>query len=511
MPDRLAQVSGIGDPATLQRVHIVGIGGAGMSGIATVLVAMGHEVTGSDLHESAVTERLVAQGVAVTIGHRSDIVAGADLVTHSTAVRSDNPERAEAVRRGIPVVPRADVLAAVAALRRCIAVAGTHGKTTTSSMLALMLVEAGLRPSFLIGGYVKEIGTNAVWDEGEWIVVEADESDGTFLHLHPEIAVVTNVEADHLDHFGTFDAVRSAFAEFLDSVSGTRVVCGDDAEAAGLGRAAGAALVGMDVDAQWRISDVVAARGRSRFALRQDGDSVGHSGSDSSVDSGVDSVGDSGSGFEHDGDERHGEGSSGSGHRLDVDLAVPGLHNVRNASVAAVAALAAGASDEAVVRALGRFGGVARRFELRGEEAGITFVDDYAHLPTEVRATLAAAADGGWGRIVAVFQPHRYSRTAEVGQDFGPAFGDADLIVITDVYAAGEAPIAGISGRTVADAVARHHPAEHLRYLPDRSRLAVELVDLLQPGDLCLSLGAGDLTSLADEILAVLRADGSAR
>jgi len=497
--ERWAQVSGIGDPTTLRRVHIVGIGGAGMSGIATVLVAMGHEVTGSDLHESAVTERLAAQGIAVTIGHRSDVVAGADLVTHSTAVRPDNPERAEADRLGIPVVRRADVLAAVAALRRCIAVAGTHGKTTTSSMLALMLVESGLRPSFLIGGDVKEIGTNAVWDDGEWIVVEADESDGTFLHLHPEIAVVTNVEADHLDHFGTFDAVRSAFGEFLDSVSGTRVVCGDDVEAAALGRGAGAVLVGMGGEAHWRISDVVAARGRSRFVLAQGLDTAGNSGNDS------------GSGSEDAGDGSDVEGSAGAGRRMEVDLAVPGLHNVRNASVAAVAALAAGASDNAVVRALGRFGGVARRFELRGEEAGITFVDDYAHLPTEVRATLAAAADGGWTRVVAVFQPHRYSRTAEVGHEFGPAFGDADLVVVTDVYAAGETPIAGISGRTVADAVARHHPAEHVRYLPDRSRLAVDLVDLLQPGDLCLSLGAGDLTSLADEILAVLRVDGTAR
>ena len=499
MTERWTQVSGIGDPTTLGRVHIVGIGGAGMSGIATVLVAMGHEVTGSDLHESAVTERLAAQGIAVTIGHRSDVVAGADLVTHSTAVRPDNPERAEADRLGIPVVRRADVLAAVAALRRCIAVAGTHGKTTTSSMLALMLVESGLRPSFLIGGDVKEIGTNAVWDDGEWIVVEADESDGTFLHLHPEIAVVTNVEADHLDHFGTFDAVRSAFGEFLDSVSGTRVVCGDDVEAAALGRGAGAVLVGMDGEAQWRISDVVAARGRSRFVLAQGLVTAGNSGSDS------------GSGSEDAGDGSDVEGSAGAGRRMEVDLAVPGLHNVRNASVAAVAALAAGASDNAVVRALGRFGGVARRFELRGEDAGITFVDDYAHLPTEVRATLAAAADGGWTRVVAVFQPHRYSRTAEVGHEFGPAFGDADLVVVTDVYAAGETPIAGISGRTVADAVARHHPAEHVRYLPDRSRLAVDLVDLLQPGDLCLSLGAGDLTSLADEILAVLRVDGTAR
>jgi UDP-N-acetylmuramate--alanine ligase len=464
-------LAGIGDPSAVARIHIVGIGGAGMSAIATVLVAMGHQVTGSDLRESVVTDRLRAQGIPVTVGHHAAAVGDADLVTHSTAVSPTNPERAEAVRRGIPVASRAEVLAAVAARRRCIAVAGTHGKTTTSSMLALILVEAGLRPSFLIGGDVNEIGTNAVWDVGEWIVVEADESDGTFLHLRPEIAVVTNVEADHLDHFGTFDAVRSAFAEFLASTSGARVVCADDGEAAALGRAAGAALVGTGAEpggpAAWRIGAVETARSSATFELTPPGAAVG----------------------------------------IGLRLAVPGIHNDRNASVAAVAALAAGATWEAATAALGRFGGVARRFEFRGQEAGITFVDDYAHLPTEVRATLAAAADGGWERVVAVFQPHRYSRTAEVGEEFGPAFVDADLVVVTDVYSAGEAPIPGISGRTVADAAARHRPAEQVRYLPGRSDLASQLAGILQAGDLCLTLGAGDLTALPDEILDLLGRD----
>jgi len=228
---------GLGDPTAVPHVHVVGIGGAGMSAIATVLLAMGHEVTGSDLRESGVTERLRSLGIVVAIGHDAANVGDADLVTLSTAVQADNPEVVEARERGIPVVARAETLAAITARKRCIAVAGTHGKTTTASMLSLILVEAGLRPSFLIGGEVNEIGTNAVWDTGEWIVVEADESDGTFLHLVPDIAIVTNVEADHLDHYGSFDAVRTAFAEFLAS-AGHRVVGGDDAEALVIGRAA---------------------------------------------------------------------------------------------------------------------------------------------------------------------------------------------------------------------------------------------------------------------------------
>ncbi len=281
---------------------MVGVGGAGMSAIATVLHAMGHEVSGSDLRESAVTERLRALGIDVSIGHRADNVAGADLVTHSTAVTADNTELAEARRRGLPVLTRAETLAAIASRRRCIAVAGTHGKTTTASMLALILVEAGLHPSFLIGGDVNEIGTNAVWDSGEWIVVEADESDGTFLHLVPDIAVVTNVEADHLDHYGSFDAVRTAFAEFLGSAR-LRVVGSDDPEARAIGRAVGADLVGIVDDATHAIAGV--ATGRSSVAfdlLGPDGGLVAH-----------------------------------------LAVSVPGLHNAKNAAVAAVAALHAGA------------------------------------------------------------------------------------------------------------------------------------------------------------------------
>lgn len=452
---------GIGDPRTLGRIHVVGVGGAGMSAIATVLAAMGHTVTGSDLRASAVTDRLASLGIDVAIGHAAANVGGADLVTVSTAVQPDNPEVVEARHRDVPVVARAETLAAIAARRRCIAVAGTHGKTTTASMLALVLVDAGLRPSFLIGGEVNEIGTNAVWDSGEWIVVEADESDGTFLHLVPDIAIVTNVEADHLDHYGSFEAVRGAFAEFLASAA-HRVVGADDAEALVVGRAAGADLVGLSADATFTMTGVETARSSVEFDL------VGPDG----------------------------------GLVTRIHVSVPGLHNARNAAVATVAALAAGAPADAASRALARFGGVARRFEFRGEQGGVTFVDDYAHLPTEVRAALAAARNGDWGRVVAVFQPHRYTRTAEVGEEFGDAFGDADVVVLTDVYGAGEAPVPGVSGRLVADAVRRARPDVQLHYVPGRADLVADVARLLRPGDLCLTLGAGDLTSLPDELMA---------
>jgi UDP-N-acetylmuramate--alanine ligase len=454
--------AGLGRPDALRTVHVVGIGGAGMSAIAVVLHAMGHTVTGSDLRPSGVTERLVRLGIPVAIGHRAANIGAGDLVTVSTAVSADNPEVVEAHRLGIPVFARSQTLAAIASLRRCIAVAGTHGKTTTASMLALMLVEADMHPSFLIGGDVNEIGTNAVWGDGEWLVVEADESDGTFLALVPDIAVVTNVEADHLDHYGSFEAVRAAFEEFVLDARHRRVVGGDDPVAAEIGWATGAEVVGTASDSTYRIGDLALARSSLSFDLfGPDGPSLG---------------------------------------RLHVP--VPGLHNAKNAAVAAVAALATGAPFAAISRALARFAGVARRFEFRGEANGVTFVDDYAHLPAEVSAALGAARNGDWRRVVAVFQPHRYSRTAELGDEFGPAFGDADLVVVTDVYGAGETPVPGVSGQVVADAIRASFPDLPVHYAAGRAELRRTVAALLEPGDLCCTLGAGDLTSLPDELMA---------
>jgi UDP-N-acetylmuramate--alanine ligase len=452
----------LGDSTRPLTIHVVGIGGAGMSAIATALHTMGHTVTGSDLRASGVTERLSEVGIPVVVGHAGENLGAADLVTVSSAIAQGNPETVEARRRGITVLSRAEMLAAVASLRRCIAVAGTHGKTTTASMLALQLVEAGIHPSFLIGGDVNEIGTNAVWDTGEWLVVEADESDGTFLSVVPDIAVVTNIEADHLDHYGSFDAVRSAFVEFVASARHHRIVGGDDPEAAALGRDSGADVVGTTPECTHRIVDLELARSSIAFGL------VDRSGTEFG--------------------------------RLAVP--VPGLHNAKNAAVATVAALAVGVPFATASRALARFAGVARRFEFRGAVGGVTFVDDYAHLPTEVQAALAAARNGGWRRVVAVFQPHRYSRTEELSAQFGPAFADADVVVVTDVYGAGEAPVPGVSGLLVAEAVRRSYPDKPVLYTASRIELGRTVGGLLRDGDLCCTLGAGDLTSLPDELMA---------
>ncbi|HEY6473725.1 MAG TPA: Mur ligase family protein, partial [Acidimicrobiales bacterium] len=346
------------------------------------------------------------------------------------------------------------------ATRRCLAVSGTHGKTTTASMLSLILVEAGLRPSFVIGADVNEIGTNAVWDGGDWLVVEADESYGTFKALRPDLAVLTNVEPDHLDYYGTFDVLRDAFSEFVGSATTGAVVCADDPDAAAIGRAHGATLVGQEAGSDYVMDELELLRSSVSFRLRGP------------------------------------EGVLGT-----LRIGVPGLHNARNGAVATVAALRAGASFPAAEAALARFAGVSRRFEFRGEANGVTFVDDYAHLPTEVRAALATARSGGWARVVAVFQPHRFSRTAALASEFGTAFADADVLVVTDVYSAGERPVPGVSGRLVADAVAAADPRLPVTYAPAWEELRQAVASVLRPGDLCLTLGAGDLTALPDDLL----------
>jgi UDP-N-acetylmuramate--alanine ligase len=443
-----------------QRIHVVGIGGAGMSAIALVLRAMGHQVTGSDLKDSPVAERLRSHGITVAVGHSPENVVGADAVTFSPAVQPENPELAEARARGIRVVPRSEMLAAICATRRCLAVAGTHGKTTTASMLSLILVEAGLRPSFLIGADVNEIGTNAVWDTGEWLVVEADESYGTFQTITPDLAVLTNVESDHLDFYGTFDVLRDAFSVFLARARLGSVVCADDPEAAAIGRDHGATTVGADPGATYVMERLDLQRSSVTFTLRGP------------------------------------DGDLGT-----VHIGVPGLHNARNAATAIVAALQVGAPFAAAQAALARFAGVTRRFEFRGEAGGVTFVDDYAHLPAEVRAALATAQTGGWERVVAVFQPHRFSRTASLATEFGTAFADADVLLVTDIYSAGERAVPGVSGRLVADAVRAQDPRLPVAYAAGWEELRQAVRAELRPGDLCLTLGAGDLTTLPDDLL----------
>jgi UDP-N-acetylmuramate--alanine ligase len=432
-----------------------------MSAIATVLARMGHHVTGSDLKESRGLERLRLLGIRADIGHDAAHIAGADAVVVSTAIPVSNPEVRAASERGVPVLRRADALRSLAATRRTVAVAGSHGKTTTSSMLALMLRAAGWRPSFIIGGDLNEVGTNASYDEGEWLVVEADESDGTFLELSPEAGMVANVEPDHLDHYGGFAGLVDAFDRFLSTIPGPRVACFDDPIAGRLARDhSGTVTYGFEDGATYRIVAYEGERNGSRFRVERAGRALGT-----------------------------------------VELPVPGRHNASNATGAAAMALELGAPFASVTEALRGFGGVARRFQFRGEVDGVTLVDDYAHIPGEIAAMVRAAREGGWDRVIVVFQPHRYTRTARLWRDFADAFTGADLVVLTDVYAANETPQPGVSGRLILGAVLEAHPALPVVYLPRRADVVQHVLHLVRPGDVVLTLGAGDLTTVPDEWL----------
>ena len=442
-----------------QRIHVVGVGGAGMSAIATVLQAMGHTVSGSDMRDSAVLSRIAAAGVATRVGHTAEEVEGVDAVAVSTAIRDDNPAVVAARAAGIPVFRRAEVLAGICAQRATIAVAGTHGKTTTSSMLSLILVEADWHPSFIIGGEVNEIGGGAVWGDGDWFVVEADESDGTFLELPRKAAIITNVAPDHLEHYGGYDELRDAFARFARETDGP-VVIGDAPDLAELTEGAkNIVTVGLDESSRYVIGDIARERAMVRFSLRR-------------------------------------------GNRPVANYAVPtpGLHNARNAAVAAAMALELGVPVDATVAALGRFAGVARRFQFRGAQRGVDYVEDYAHLPDEVEVAIAAARDGGWDRVVVVFQPHRYSRTQQLAPDFATSFDGADHVIITDIYPSGETPRPGVTGHLVVDAVRAARPDLGVTWLPGRADLAAHLAGAMKPGELCLLLSAGDLTSVPDEV-----------
>ncbi|HKF00001.1 MAG TPA: UDP-N-acetylmuramate--L-alanine ligase [Actinomycetes bacterium] len=454
-------------------IHLIGVGGAGMSGLARLALAAGHKVTGSDAAGSPTLDALRALGADVWVGHDAARLGRPELVAVSTAVRPANPELVRARELQIPVVRRARLLALLMHGKSGIAVAGTHGKTTTTTMVTLILQAAGLAPSFAIGGDLLGRGVNAGTGTGPHFVAEADESDGSFLELDPAVAVVTNVEADHLDHYGTLDAVQAAFAEFAARLpaDGTLVVCADDPGASALAGVARCAVVPYSLrppgsgTARARLValDVAAGGAGSAFTVCRDGRSLGR-----------------------------------------VELPQPGRHNVANALAATAAALAAGAGFDAVQAGLAGYGGVARRFQRRGTAGGVTVVDDYAHHPTELAATLAAARLGDWSRVVAVFQPHLYSRTRAFAGAFGGALAAADVAVVTDVYGAREDPVPGVSGRLVADAARRARPGLDVRYVPERAGLAAAVAALARPGDVVLTLGAGDVTALAGELLPLL-------
>jgi len=458
------------DLTTPGRFHIVGVGGPGMSAIALALCQMGHQVSGSDLRELPILDRLRAAGCVINVGHDRSVVHGVDAVTFSTAIPEHNIELDEARLLGGTVLRRAGMLASICARAKSIGVAGTHGKTTTSSMLMLILAEAGLAPGFIIGGDVADVGTGAGWTGSEWFVVEADESDLTHLELPLHGTIVTNIDLDHLEHYGSFEAIVDGFERYIRQVPGPKVLCADDEHtariAAALPPGPDVVTYGTDERADYQAVDVAAGAGSWTFDVVRRGELLGS-----------------------------------------VHLPLRGVHNVRNATAALAMALELGAPFDAAVRALGRFGGVARRFDFRGVDQGVTFVDDYAHISTEIAAVLDAAASSGdgWRRIVAVFQPNRYRRMAVLSPEYRDAFVDADVVVLTEIYPSGDAPIPGVTGKLVVNAVTEAHPEARVVWLPKRTELVDFLARELRDGDVCISMGCGDVVSLPDEVQAARR------
>jgi UDP-N-acetylmuramate--alanine ligase len=455
-------------------VHFVGIGGSGMSGIAEVMLSLGYQVQGSDLKANKQTKRLETQGATVFIGHAEDNIRDADAVVVSSAVDETNPEVAAARQQLMPVVQRAEMLAELMRFRYSIAVAGTHGKTTTTSLVASVLAEGHLDPTFVIGGRLKSADANARLGQGDYLVAEADESDASFVHLKPMLAVVTNIDADHMSTYeGDIEKLRAGFIEFLQNLPfyGLAVVCADDPGVREVMGSIGRAVMtyGLDPGCDIRADNVEFDAGVTRFVVKR--------GADRSD--------------------------------LGISLRLPGVHNVRNALAAIAVAGELQIPDDAVVRALERFEGIDRRFQSLGEidtGAGtVLLVDDYGHHPTEVAATLAAARTG-WPdkRVVLVFQPHRYTRTRDLMDDFAQVLSEADVLVLLDVYAAGEAPIAGADGRAIARAVRSRGAVEPV-FVEKLDELAPVLKDLIADGDLVLTMGAGDIGAYAGGLPALLR------
>ncbi|ADX44676.1 UDP-N-acetylmuramate--L-alanine ligase [Paracidovorax avenae] len=466
----------------IRHIHFVGLGGAGMCGIAEVLFNLGYEISGSDLADSATLRRLAALGIATHVGHAAAHIEGADAVVTSTAVQADNPEVLAARERKIPVVPRALMLAELMRLKRGIAIAGTHGKTTTTSLVTSVLAEAGLDPTFVIGGRLNSAGANAKLGQGEYIVVEADESDASFLNLLPVMAVVTNIDADHMETYGhDFGRLKSAFVDFLHRMPfyGTAILCTDNPAIREIlpDVTCPVTSYGFSEDAQVRAVDVRADAGRMRFRVqRRNGVTLPD---------------------------------------LDVVLNLAGEHNVLNALSAIAVAVELNIPDEALLRALAQFKGVGRRFQRYGElpaQGGGTFtlIEDYGHHPVEMTATLAAARGAFPGRrLVLAFQPHRYSRTRDCFEDFVKVMGSADAVLLTEVYAAGEAPIVAADGRSLARAVRVAGQVEPV-FVDDIGELPRRIADNARSGDVVLCMGAGSIGAVPAKVVEMLRAEAPA-
>jgi UDP-N-acetylmuramate--alanine ligase len=453
-------------PRDIGPVHFVGIGGIGMSGIAEVLKHLGYQVQGSDQAENANVERLRASGIAVTVGHKAENLGQAEVLVVSSAIKRDNPELVAARERHLPIVRRAEMLAELMRFKQAIAVGGTHGKTTTTSLVAALLDAGGLDPTVINGGIINAYGTNARMGAGHWMVVEADESDGTFVKLPADIAIVTNIDPEHLDHYGTFDAARAAFKQFVENVPfyGFAVMCLDHPEVQALvSKIEDRRIItyGQNPQADARFVDLRIEGGRSTFAI-EIRDRV--TGKEEIIPA--------------------------------LELPMPGRHNVSNATAAVAVAYRLGISADAIRRGLKAFGGVKRRFTRTGDWNGVTVYDDYGHHPVEIMAVLKAAREGATGRVLAVVQPHRYTRLHSLFNEFTKAFNDADTVIVADVYAAGEQPIEGVDKDHLVTALraAGHRDA---RPLDGPAALPGVIAGLAKPGDIVVCLGAGNITQWA--------------
>ncbi len=449
-----------------QHIHFVGIGGIGMSGIAEVLLNLGYRVSGSDVKRTAITDRLENLGGIICEGHNAANIAGANVLVTSTAVRADNPEVIEALRRQIPVIPRAEMLAELMRLKYGIAIAGSHGKTTTTSMTAFVLTQGGLDPTVVVGGRLNAWGSNAKLGKGDFILVEADESDKSFLKLSPTIAVVTNIDREHLDFYKDLEDIQAHFVQFVNKVPfyGAVIICLDDPHVQTIIPQITRRMITYGMTAQADISasqvEVMHDRFGSAFNVKYRGQDLGR-----------------------------------------VALNVPGMHNISNAMAAIAVGLDLELSFEIIASALETFRGAERRFQVKGTRAeNILVVDDYGHHPTEIRATLAAAKSSG-RRLVTLFQPHRYTRTAALREDFARSFYDADVVLLTDIYAASEEPIEGITAQALAEDIERFGH-RNVRYIGSVDQGAQAIADVVQPNDLVLTLGAGSVWKAGEEFLA---------
>ena len=452
-----------------KRVHIVGVGGPGMSAVATVLAEMGHQVSGSDIRRSELTTRLENLGITINIPHNPEVVLGCDFVTGSPAIAESNIEYQKARDLNIRVLSRAETLASICRCATSVGVAGTHGKTTTSSMLTTILLGAGKNPSYLIGGDVISLNRGASWSNSELFVVEADESDGTHAQLPLAATILTNIDIDHLDHFKTQAAIEQSFFDYVGNIAGPRVLCLDDPACALIAQTHNAITYSVNdkSSADYVATSIKFKNGSSSFGFAQNLGSQ-------SVELGR------------------------------INLPLRGHHNVSNALAALAMAMQFGVEFEQAAQALSNFGGVARRFDVQGVDHGATFVDDYAHLPNEISAVLSGVRDesDNWSRVVAVFQPNRFNRMSVISHLYADSFVAADLVVITDIYSSGTEPISGVTGQLVVDAILESHPNSRVIYQPSRTNLVEFLADEIKDGDLCISMGCGDISSLPSEVIA---------